>query len=63
MNNLKETVAPVCVWLKVVWLERAKIGEELLSVFNISTVTSTFNKCKQKRSASEKKGLQIAMFF
>jgi hypothetical protein len=25
---LKGTVAPVWVWLKVVWLERAKTGEE-----------------------------------
>jgi hypothetical protein len=31
----KWTVAPVWVWLKVVWLETAKIGEELLSIFNI----------------------------
>jgi hypothetical protein len=37
----------------VVWLERAKIGEETLSVFKIFTASATFNKCKQKRSSSE----------
>jgi hypothetical protein len=31
----KGTVTPVRVWLKVVWLERAKMGEESLSVFKI----------------------------
>jgi hypothetical protein len=31
----KGTVAPVWVWLKVVWLESAKTGEEPLSVFKI----------------------------
>ncbi len=30
---LKGTVASVWVWLKVVWLERAKIGKEPLSIF------------------------------
>jgi hypothetical protein len=33
--RLKGTVAPVGVWLQVVWLERAKIGEEPLSVFKV----------------------------
>jgi hypothetical protein len=37
----------------VVWLERAKIGEELLTFLKFSTASSTLNKCKQKRSSSE----------
>jgi hypothetical protein len=32
---VKGTVAPVWVWLQVVWLKRAKIGEEPLSVQKI----------------------------
>jgi hypothetical protein len=32
---LKGTVAPIWVWVKVVWLERAKIGEGPLSVLKI----------------------------
>jgi hypothetical protein len=32
---LKGTVAPTRVLLKVIWLERAKLGEEPLSVFKI----------------------------
>jgi hypothetical protein len=34
-NKLKGTVAPVWVWLQGVWLERAKIVEEPLSVLKI----------------------------
>ncbi len=34
-SNIKGTVAPVWVWLKVVWLERAKIGKEPLSILKI----------------------------
>ncbi len=34
-TEVKGTVAPVWVWLQVIWLERAKIGEEPLSVFKI----------------------------
>jgi hypothetical protein len=30
---LKGTVASVWVWLKVVWMETAKIGEDSLRVF------------------------------
>jgi hypothetical protein len=37
----------------VIWLERAKIGEEPLSIFKFSTASSNFNKCKQKCSISE----------
>jgi hypothetical protein len=35
-------------------MERAKIGEDPLRVFKISTVPLTFNKYEQKRFASEK---------
>ncbi len=34
-HYLKGTVAPVWVWLQVIWLERAKTGEELLSILKI----------------------------
>jgi hypothetical protein len=34
-------------------LERAKLGEEPLSILKFSTAPATFNKCKQKISASE----------
>jgi hypothetical protein len=39
-------------WLKVVWLEIAKTGEELLSVFNFLQLLPLFNNCKQKLIAS-----------
>ncbi len=52
---LKGTVAPVSVWLKVVWLERAKIGKELLRFKNIFTAPTTFNKCEQKRGPLEQR--------
>jgi hypothetical protein len=39
----------------VVWLERAKIGEEPLKVLKLSTVSSTYNKYEQKLNISEKK--------
>jgi hypothetical protein len=42
-------------------LKRAKIGEEPLAVFKISTAPSTFNKCKQKCSTPEK-AMEIATF-
>jgi hypothetical protein len=35
-------------------VERAKIGEKPLSIKKTFTTPSTFDKCKQKRSASEK---------
>jgi hypothetical protein len=53
--SLEETVASIWVWLKLVWLERTKVWEELLSVSQFSTDPSTFNKCKQKSGASEKR--------
>jgi hypothetical protein len=34
-STIKGAVAPVWVWLKVVWFERTKIGEDPLSVFKI----------------------------
>jgi hypothetical protein len=47
--------APVSVWLKVMWLKRAKIGKEPLSIKNFSTAPSTFNKCEQKHGPSEQR--------
>jgi hypothetical protein len=38
---LKGTVASIRVWLKVVWMERAKAGEDPLRVFIISTIPLT----------------------
>jgi hypothetical protein len=46
----------------VVLIERAKIEEDPLRVFKISTVPLTFNKYEQKRFAFQRKGLEIAMF-
>jgi hypothetical protein len=43
----------------VVWLERAneraKVGEELLSIFKIFHSSLTFNKCKQECRDSQKR--------
>jgi hypothetical protein len=36
-------------------MERAKIGEDLLTVFEIFHCSSTFNKYKQKLGTSEKR--------
>jgi hypothetical protein len=41
LELIKGTVAPVWVWLKVVWLEREKIGKEPLSILKI--VHSSFD--------------------
>jgi hypothetical protein len=43
-------------------LERAKIGEELLSILKFSTAPSTFSKCKEKHSGSEKRDGSFHVF-
>jgi hypothetical protein len=52
LRPLKGTVAPVLVWLQVVWLERAKIGKEPLSVFKI--FHSFFNNLNRKGAVQRK---------
>ncbi len=56
----KGTVALVWVWLQVVWLERAKIGEELLSFLThqarrrrIRPLKSSFFQCYKFRSKND----------
>jgi hypothetical protein len=39
----------------MVRLKRAIIGKEPLSIFTVFTAPSTFNKCEQKHSPSEKR--------
>jgi hypothetical protein len=61
-NTFKGTIAPVCVWLKVVWLEREKLGDELLIASKISAAPSFLIKLNTN-STLQMKGMQIAMFF
>jgi hypothetical protein len=62
MCFIKGTVAPVWVWLKVVWLERAKMGKELLSILKMFHSSLWLLKNGNRNAAFQRKGMEIATF-
>jgi hypothetical protein len=52
----------VLVWLKVVCLEIAKIGEELLSILKFFEAPWTLKKCKHICSTSEERDRNCHIF-